>query len=156
MHPFNDAPHSPGDARANPDRPATDDERVIAEKILGHCVHDEWTELTTRAGSIEISCRGCDQTFFYREPKLGERVDVRRFLLAQIVKPEEDDVVAQQVSRTTERAGWTVALRSGDGRWICTFSAMGRAFASRQHASRAAAICEAAAKVGRSGLFRTR
>lgn len=136
--------------------PATVDELIVNETIFGACNHRDWTEFCDKFEQHFLVCTQCGEEFpYFNGGWLDETPSASPslFLQSAVRKYSEDDVLASLVVRTIEAAGWNTLIHHNGDTYACTFSRRGVQFASKSLPTRAAAICEAASKLGASGSF---
>lgn len=141
-------------------RMPTDDELVVNEKIFGRCNHNFWTEFQDRDGRQMLGCSDCGDEIMYRDSEdfgFGSEVPPaatpREAWLRGIRHYSTDPLMAALVVRVVEAGGWRPFVFERAGDVNCSFERGGKKFSSGQHPTKAAAVVEAAAMLGRSGRF---
>src|SRR5471030_2747546 len=136
-------------------RPATMEEMIINSRIFGDCNHRDWIEKTEKDKNIVLLCVQCGQEFWYSNGnEKNNALNQDALLLSKIRKYSEDEVLANVVFRKIDGAGWIGKIASENGCHVCSFSNGSSMYVSKPSSSRATAICDAAAQLGRSGNFR--
>jgi hypothetical protein len=133
-------------------RLATSDELIVNEKIFGECNHCDWVGNTDRFGYLSLICVSCGGEFHYHGKDQTPLLPEKEFLLSQVRKYSED-VPATIAFRKIESAGWRAVVNYRAGKYVCIFEKGAAKFASIAATSRGSAICDAAARLGSSGLF---
>lgn len=134
----------------------SDDELVVNQKILARCNHTNWRLFEREFGEKMLICTGCEENFSYswgHEDDDTACLPPETFLRMKILRYAQDDVLASLVLRTIESQGWEPMIRSDSAGFSCIFSKGQDSFSSTKSPTRAAAICSAAAMLGRSGRF---
>ena len=139
------------------ERSATIDELVVNEKIFGSCNHENWTEFCDRFDRQLLVCTRCGEEIVYFTRswrKETPSLSPAEFIKTVIRKYSQEDVLASLTIRALESGGWTPVLRHDGGTYICEISRNpGERFLSDAQPTRPAAVCQAAARLGRTGLF---
>lgn len=147
------------DSRSEKRVPATADEQIVASVILGACTHRDWSEFKDKHLGRMLVCSDCNSEFEYSERlpdwSLRDRqVSPGDYLLCFVPHSAQDELLAALVVRRIEAAGWTAMMRTGPSGFTQSFSRNGIRFASSSSRTQAAAICEAAAQLARSGQLK--
>jgi hypothetical protein len=147
------------DSRSDLKTPASLDEQVVATTILGACTHRYWTEFKDKHRERVLVCSECAREFdfsglYFDMPRTEPEMSPSDYLLRFVPHTAQDELLAALVVRRVEGAGWTAMMRTGPGGFVQTFSRNGVQFASHPRSVKAAAICEAAAQLARSGQLK--
>jgi hypothetical protein len=135
-------------------RPATPEELIVNERIFGECNHTDWVERRDKYKNLNLDCTKCGLEFSYGNDEFEKPVvDQDTFLRSKIRKYSEEDVLSNVLLRKIKEAGWNTMVKKDNGLHVCTFENESGGFTSDPSQSRSAAICNAAAKLGTSGLF---
>ena len=138
------------------DSPASQEELAVHDKIFGMCNHDDWNDFRNQFDRRVLACTQCGEEVDYSWGPPGQetpKLSPADFLKTTIRKYSKEDVLASLTLRTIEAAGWTPLLKIEGNTFSCEFARSGKSFSSDKHTTRAAAVCQAAAKLGASGLF---
>lgn len=146
------------DSRSDFSQPATADEQVVALKVLGACTHRYWSEFTDRRDDRIIVCSDCKEEFKFRDGLFGQTEPLfspSDFLLRFVPHASQDELLAATVLRRIESAGWISMLRTAPEGYVQFLTNNGVRFASSaSHSTKAAAICDVAAQLCRSGRMK--
>jgi hypothetical protein len=125
----------------------TPDEQLVAEKILGACMHRHWTRSFEPYGQFAV-CVSCGKRLYLSGNFAPDLTDtaVSTLWLRQLPRPASDDATASTVVRKLEAQGWSVKIAQSGAITTCVVEKEGARFESSSHNMRAAAINEAAAK----------
>lgn len=132
----------------------TADEQLVAHKVLGVCMHRIWTRSIEKYAQF-AKCVRCGERLFLNGNNAPELSDdaVTDLWLKQLPRSGSDESAANAVLRALEAQGWAVKIIQSGTMTSCVVEKNHATFESAAHELRAAAICEAAAKVaaGSSG-----
>lgn len=145
------------DSRSDFSQPATADEQIVASKVLGACTHRDWSEFRDRRDVRILVCSDCKEEFKFCDGDFGQEEPLlppSDFLLRFVPHASQDKLLAATVLRRIESAGWSPMLRTGPDGYVQLLSNNGVRFASASHITKAAAICDAAAQLCRSGRMK--
>lgn len=145
------------DSRSNFSQPATVGEQIVASNVLGACTHRDWSEFRDRRDDRILVCSDCKEEFKFCDGVFGQAEPLfspSDFLLRFVPHASQDELVAATVLRRIESVGWSPMLRTGPEGYVQILSSNGVRFASASHSTKAAAICDAAAQLCRSGRMK--
>lgn len=137
-------------------RMATIDEQVVNTAIFGKCNHRSWGKHVDKYECEYLVCADCGCEFLFKSFDLPDDfsgLSESDYLLAQIRRYEDEDVLASLIIRQVEGAGWRAQLTERGGGYVCTIERGSDRFASDVSISRSIAVCSSAARLGRSRLF---
>jgi hypothetical protein len=125
----------------------TPDEQLVAQKVLGVCMHQVWTRSIEKYAQF-ASCVRCGERLFLSgnwAPEIGDAA-VCEMWLKQLPRCASDEAAADAVRRKLEEQGWSVRIIQSSSMTACVLRKDDARFVSSAHERRAAAISEAAAK----------
>ena len=137
---------------------ANKDELTVNEKVFGKCNHDYWSDFQDQHNRRLLVCEDCKEEIEYRNSSdpFGDDAPSLKpadFLKSTIPRYSQDDVLASLILSTLERKGWIPFLKTDGHTFVCVLTRVNKKFSSEKNETRAAAICEVAAKLGASGLL---
>ena len=128
----------------------------VLEKVLGRCIHRTWTREQDRSGYRSSVCDICGASIgigfesrsraFGPDPVLSDAM-VSDMWLRELPRPARVEVVANEVVRKIEEAGWYCLISHNGTHYSCSMSKGSERFSSGQKATRSEAIVAAAAQV---------
>lgn len=139
----------------------TADELVVHEKIFGGCCHRNWRQFSTGDRTAfqqqVLVCSDCNEEFGFRKPdSFGTEMPDESpsdFLLLDIPHYSRINELRFATIRAVEASGWSVMFHEVGGLSACSISGAEGTFKSLSFPTRTAAVCAAAAQLGRSGRF---
>lgn len=143
-------------AMATAARPLLNDELIVNEKIFARCNHRQWMRFGDKFRQELLVCGNCGEKFVYRDDiESGDEPEFKpdEFLQGTVRRYSSEEVLANLTLRQVESGGWRVLLKEVAGQYACELTKGSSVFASRPYKVRTEAVCEAAAMLGRSGLF---
>jgi hypothetical protein len=146
---------SGADTGAVPGIAATADDQIVCEKILRLCTHRYWIDLHEEPDHY-LGCPECRARFAFSSAHAARArptLSPREFLDRTIPKPSLDEALAERVLSLLEDAGFTSSLHLHSGSCVVSVSGHGGSFRSLKRETQAAAICDVAAQVCRSGII---
>src|SRR2546425_1133199 len=103
----------------------------VLEKVLGRCIHRTWTREQDRSGYRSSNCDTCGASIHigsdYRsqyiepDPVLSDAV-VNEMWLRQLPRPARVEVIANEVVRKVEEAGWYCLMSHNGTQYSCSMS----------------------------------
>ena len=125
----------------------TPEEQLVAEKVLGVCLHRHWTRSFEPYAQFAV-CLSCEQRLYLSGSLAPELTDtaVTKLWLRQLPRPASDEATASAVVDKLQAQGWSVKIVQSGATTTCDVQKGGAWFESSAHDTRAAAINEAAAK----------
>ena len=147
-----------GTSMHSSEHPANKDELIVNKKVFGKCNHDFWSGFNDKHNRRLLVCDDCKEEFEYRnrDDQFGDdtpNLKPADFLKSTIQKYSQDDILANLTLNTIEMKGWTSFIKNDGQSFICVLTRANNRFSSEKNETRAAAICEVAAKLGASGLL---
>ena len=135
--------------------PANEDERRIYVKMHDGCLHDMWKRFTDTEGKRYAKCDSCGASTWIGDEANDRRdatpvltdAEVRDRWASGISSSRYDDVIANELLREIEAAGWHCMLHTKGDQFACSMEKGSERIVSAAHKIRAAAITEAAGLV---------
>lgn len=134
---------------------ANEDEQRINKKLYGGCMHVLWSRLQDLDGSRYARCDACgaevylhdDNAKWVETQRVMSDAEVRKAFLRSIPNTRYDDIVANEVLRKIEAAGWHCMIISKADRFACSMAKGDECFVSEPQGTKSAAITVAAGQV---------
>jgi hypothetical protein len=133
----------------------------VLEKVLGRCIHRNWTREEDRDGYRSSVCDACGRSidigsgrrseYFESDPILSDAT-INEMWLKELPRPAGVEVVANEVFRKVEAAGWDCMVFHNGTVYSCSMSKGFERFLSGPQTTRSNAIVAAAVQVA-AGKF---